>query len=57
LPDAPTGLKFFSRVGMEHLTLELIYFLPFTLYALWPWRHALPGFRRPRPRAQEGTFA
>jgi inner membrane protein len=38
IPDAPTGLAFFSRTGMHHLAIELMLFLPFTLFALWPRR-------------------
>ena len=34
IPDAPTGLAFFSHKGMQGLTIELIYFLPFVFYAL-----------------------
>jgi inner membrane protein len=45
IPDAPLGWAFFSEIGMRHLFLELMYFLPFTVYALW----AAPGFLRRRP--------
>jgi inner membrane protein len=38
IPDAPRGLAFFSQIGLRHLAIELVYFLPFTLYALWPRR-------------------
>jgi inner membrane protein len=44
IPDAPTGLAFFSAKGMYGLGLELLYFLPFTLYALTP-----RGWIRRRP--------
>ena len=36
IPDAPRGLAFFSRVGMHNLAIELVYFVPFSLHALWP---------------------
>jgi inner membrane protein len=39
IPDAPVGwVAFFSHAGIRHLALELVYFLPFTFYALWPSR-------------------
>jgi inner membrane protein len=46
IPDAPTGLAFFSRKGMLGLALELAYFSPFTLYALLSRAARRP--RRPR---------
>lgn len=36
IPDAPTGLAFLSQKGMHGVGVELLYFLPFTLYALTP---------------------
>jgi inner membrane protein len=36
IPDAPLGLAFFSRIGLAHLAIELLLFLPFTLYAIGP---------------------
>src|SRR5262249_30841234 len=38
IPDAPVGLALFSELGMRHLAVELVLFLPFTFYALWPYR-------------------
>jgi len=46
LPAAPMGLHFLSARGLEVLLLELAWFWPLLLYALWPRRrvpgHALP---------------
>jgi inner membrane protein len=42
IPDAPIGLKFFTRVGLSHLAIELMYFSPLTLIAL---RRAATGRR------------
>jgi inner membrane protein len=36
LPDAPRGLRFISRHGLLDAVLEFLYFLPVTLFALWP---------------------
>lgn len=36
LPDAPRGLKFISWRGLLDAVLEFVYFLPVTLFALWP---------------------
>ena len=36
LPDAPRGLKFISWHGLLDAVLEFVYFLPVTLFALWP---------------------
>jgi inner membrane protein len=36
LPDAPRGLRFISRHGLLEAILEFLYFLPVTLFALWP---------------------
>jgi inner membrane protein len=33
IPDAPTGLAFFSGLGMRHLAIELCYFFPLLVYA------------------------
>jgi membrane-bound metal-dependent hydrolase YbcI (DUF457 family) len=58
LPDAPRGMKLFSRPGLAELATEFVLFLPVTVYALWP--HLT---RRPRraqvPRLQlvDGTQA
>lgn len=34
IPDAPLGLEFFTRLGLSHLAIEFVYFLPFTVFAL-----------------------
>jgi inner membrane protein len=36
IPDAPTGLRLFTRIGMRHLAVELVYFFPLVVYALRP---------------------
>jgi inner membrane protein len=36
IPDAPRGLAYFRGIGLRHFVVELIYFFPFTLYALRP---------------------
>jgi inner membrane protein len=36
IPDAPTGLAFLSHKGLISFLTELVYFAPFTLYALAP---------------------
>jgi inner membrane protein len=36
LPDAPRGLEFLSWSGVVNITVEFIFFLPFTAYSLWP---------------------
>ena len=33
IPDAPTGLAFFSGIGMRHLAIEVCYFFPLVAYA------------------------
>jgi inner membrane protein len=38
IPDAPFGRALFSQLGISHLSLEFAYFLPLTLYSLWPNR-------------------
>jgi inner membrane protein len=44
IPDAPRGLAYFTGIGLRHFAIELVYFFPFTLYALRPrW------IRRQRP--------
>ncbi|HVR62420.1 MAG TPA: metal-dependent hydrolase [Polyangia bacterium] len=48
IPDAPLGLALFSRVGLSHLALEFLYFIPFTLFTL-RWRREKT--RRGRPAA------
>jgi inner membrane protein len=35
-PDAPRGMKLLTRLGLIELAIELVLFLPITLYALWP---------------------
>jgi membrane-bound metal-dependent hydrolase YbcI (DUF457 family) len=40
IPDAPRGLAYFTGVGLRHFVIELLYFLPFTGYALRPRRRA-----------------
>jgi inner membrane protein len=50
IPDAPTGLAFFSRKGLHGFLVELAYFSPWWLYALWPRRRirnreTVPGDR------------
>jgi inner membrane protein len=42
LPDAPRGLKFISWHGLLDAVLEFIYFLPVTLFALWPRAAPVP---------------
>jgi inner membrane protein len=42
LPDAPRGIHFLSWRGLSAASLEFLYFLPVTVYALWP-RAAAPG--------------
>jgi inner membrane protein len=41
-PDSPKGMEVLTRPGVMELALELLLFLPITLYALWPriidWR-------------------
>jgi inner membrane protein len=46
IPDAPTGLAFFSHVGMRHLAIELVYFFPLIVCALWPGLRRLARARR-----------
>jgi inner membrane protein len=41
LPDAPRGLKMFSRPGMLDLAVEFAVFFPLTAFALWPSRPAI----------------
>lgn len=50
IPDAPLGLALFGRVGLSHLAIEFVYFLPFTLFALRPtwWRWLVTYARRLR---------
>src|SRR5262249_26393449 len=36
IPDAPTGLRLFTRIGVRHLAIELVYFFPLVVYALRP---------------------
>jgi inner membrane protein len=35
-PDAPRGMALLTRLGVIELAIELLLFLPITLYALWP---------------------
>jgi len=42
LPDAPRGLGFLSWSGVVNITVEFIFFLPFTAYSLWPRSRAAP---------------
>jgi len=50
IPDAPTGLRFFSRVGMQHLAIELAYFGPVVLTMWAPaMRRAFARRRSPLP--------
>ena len=51
LPDPPTGLAFVSLRGCEAAIIELIYFLPILLYALWP-RSPARHETRSRPTRQ-----
>lgn len=41
LPDAPRGLQLLSRHGLLEVCIELLVFLPMTVFALWPYRPAL----------------
>jgi inner membrane protein len=55
IPDAPTGLAFFSGVGMRHLAVELCYFFPLVAYALsraWWSQLAARSTRSPWIRTQ-----
>jgi inner membrane protein len=36
IPVSPIGLGFFSARGLRVAAVELIYFFPFYIYALWP---------------------
>ena len=38
IPVAPIGRAFISTEGMWVATVELVLFLPFFVYALWPRR-------------------
>jgi inner membrane protein len=42
LPDAPRGLEFLSWSGVVNITVEFIFFLPFTAYSLWPRAQRAP---------------
>jgi inner membrane protein len=54
IPDAPTGLAFFSPIGLQHLVIELIYFCPAVAYALRPTLRRWGAWRRDRaPRQLE----
>jgi inner membrane protein len=35
-PDSPKGLELLTRPGVMELAIELLLFLPITIYALWP---------------------
>jgi inner membrane protein len=35
-PDSPKGLQLLTRPGVIELAIELLLFLPITVYALWP---------------------
>jgi inner membrane protein len=60
IPDAPRGLELFTVNGMRHLGIELVEFLPFTAFALWPrgrrvpWAHLWPARGRGQPRPDAG---
>jgi len=48
-PNSPKGLELLTRPGVIELAIELLLFLPITIYALWPritdwwtWRGAKP---------------
>ena len=45
-PDAPRGMKLLTRLGLIELAIELVLFLPITLYALWPRIQARWAARR-----------
>jgi inner membrane protein len=45
-PDAPRGMKLLTRLGLIELAIELVLFLPITLYALWPRIRARWAARR-----------
>lgn len=36
IPVAPIGIRFLSPRGMRVAAVELVYFLPFFIYAFWP---------------------
>jgi inner membrane protein len=38
IPVAPIGMRFFSPRGLRVAAVEVVYFLPLFLYALWPRR-------------------
>lgn len=50
LPDAPRGLQLLSRSGLLEVCIELVVFLPLTVFALWRSRPALLRARA-EPRA------
>ena len=43
IPNAPCGLEFLSAAGLRVASIELLFFLPLLLVALWP----APRIRRP----------
>jgi inner membrane protein len=49
LPDAPRGLKLFTRPGLVDLAIEFVIFFPLTAFALWAPRRA----RRPAPASPQ----
>jgi hypothetical protein len=48
IPDAPMGGEIFTRLGLEHILTEIVYFLPLTLFAARPL--LVGGFREMRSR-------
>ena len=38
IPVAPIGMSFFSARGARVAAVEVVYFLPLVIYALWPRR-------------------
>jgi inner membrane protein len=42
IPVAPIGLELFSKPGVAVMVVELIFFSPFWIYAIWP-RRARPA--------------
>jgi inner membrane protein len=43
LPVAPIGRAFFSAAGLRVAMAELLLFLPFWVYAIWPRRKPVPN--------------
>lgn len=54
IPDAPVGWALFTRLGLSHLAIEFVYFLPLTLFAL---RGAARRADSESPRPLRGLLA